>query len=64
MTQHTPKPPPERFNLAAHLLALTPLPAEQAIRFVLAHPGVSSLIVGGLSLEHLKANLAAARSPS
>ncbi len=45
-------------------LASGTLPAEQAIRFVLAHPGVNSLIIGGLSLAHLNANLVAACLPS
>jgi aryl-alcohol dehydrogenase-like predicted oxidoreductase len=39
-------------------LASGELPAEQAIRFVLGNPHVSSLVVGGLSLEHFRANLA------
>jgi aryl-alcohol dehydrogenase-like predicted oxidoreductase len=41
-------------------LASGELPADQAIRFVLANPQVSTLVVGGLSLEHFRANLAAA----
>jgi aryl-alcohol dehydrogenase-like predicted oxidoreductase len=32
------------------------LPAAESIRFVLKHPGVTSLIVGGLSLDHFRAN--------
>jgi aryl-alcohol dehydrogenase-like predicted oxidoreductase len=36
------------------------LPAEDAIRFVLANPGVSTMVVGSLSLEHMQANLVAA----
>jgi aryl-alcohol dehydrogenase-like predicted oxidoreductase len=36
------------------------LPAEEAIRFVFANPGVSTMVVGSLSLEHMRANLAAA----
>lgn len=31
-------------------------PAAESIRFVLGHPGVSSLIVGGLSLTHFQDN--------
>jgi aryl-alcohol dehydrogenase-like predicted oxidoreductase len=31
-------------------------PAAESIRFVLGHPGVSSLIVGGLSLDHFRDN--------
>jgi len=41
-------------------LASGRLPAGEAIRFVLDHPGVSSLLVSTLSLEHLAANVAAA----
>jgi aryl-alcohol dehydrogenase-like predicted oxidoreductase len=37
------------------------LPAEEAIRFVLANPGVSTMVVGSLSLDHMRANLAAAQ---
>lgn len=33
------------------------LPATEAIQFVLLNPHVSSLIVGGLSLEHLRENI-------
>lgn len=36
------------------------LPAEAALRFALAHAGVSSVVVGSLSLEHLRENLGAA----
>lgn len=32
------------------------LPAAESIRFVLSHPGVTSLIVGGLSLAHFRDN--------
>lgn len=32
------------------------LPAEESIRFVLQHPGVSSLIVGGLNFHHFREN--------
>ena len=32
------------------------LPIAESIRFVLSHPGVSSLIVGGLSLNHFRDN--------
>jgi aryl-alcohol dehydrogenase-like predicted oxidoreductase len=41
-------------------LASGELPAEEAIRFVLGNPQVSSLVVGGLSLDHFRTNLAAA----
>ncbi|HUQ73013.1 MAG TPA: aldo/keto reductase [Planctomycetaceae bacterium] len=37
-------------------LASGRLPAAEAIRFVVGTPGVSSLIVGGLSLDHFAAN--------
>jgi aryl-alcohol dehydrogenase-like predicted oxidoreductase len=36
------------------------LPADDAIRFVLANHAVSTMVVGSLSLEHMRANLAAA----
>lgn len=36
-------------------------PAE-SIRFVLSNPGVNSLVVGGLNLDHIRANLAIAQS--
>lgn len=36
------------------------LPAEAALRFVLGNPGVSSVVVGSLSLAHLRANVAVA----
>ncbi len=42
-------------------LASGRLPAESAIRFVLSHPGVATLVIGGLSLDHFRENLAAAR---
>ena len=38
------------------------LPAAEAIRFVLATPGVSSLVVGSLSLDHLRANVETAEA--
>lgn len=41
-------------------LASGRLPPAQAIRFVLSNPHVASVIVGGLSLEHLQSNVAAA----
>ena len=41
-------------------LASGQLPAAEAIRFVLGHPGVSSLIVGSLNTSHLAENVAAA----
>jgi aryl-alcohol dehydrogenase-like predicted oxidoreductase len=34
------------------------LPADEAIRFVLANPSVSSLVVGTLSLDHMRQNIA------
>ena len=36
------------------------LPPADAIRFVLAHPGVSTLLVGSLSAGHMRDNVAAA----
>ncbi len=36
------------------------LPPAEAIRFVLGNPDVSSLVIGGLKLDHLKANIAVA----
>ncbi len=42
-------------------LASGRLPAAAAVPFVLAHPGVSTLIVGSLSESHLRENLALAR---
>jgi len=44
-------------------LASGKLPAEAALRFVLSHPGVTSMIVGGLSLEHFAANWRMASMP-
>jgi aryl-alcohol dehydrogenase-like predicted oxidoreductase len=41
-------------------LASGRLPAEEAIAFVLANPHVTSLIVGGLNADHMRANLGAA----
>lgn len=43
-------------------LASGRLPAEEAIRFVLANPDIASLVVGGLNLEHYRANLFTAMS--
>ncbi len=43
-------------------LASGRLPADAAIRFVLDNAAVASLVVGGLSLDHFRANLAAART--
>lgn len=40
-------------------LASGHLPPAEALRFVLSNPHVTSMIVGGLSLEHLQANIAA-----
>jgi len=41
-------------------LASGQLAAGEAIRFVLANRGVAGLVVGGLNLEHLRANIATA----
>lgn len=41
-------------------LASGKLPAGEAIGFVLANRGVSSLVVGGLNLNHIQANVASA----
>jgi len=41
-------------------LASGELPADEAIRFVLANSHVASLVIGGLSLEHFRSNLAIA----
>ncbi len=41
-------------------LASGHLDADEAISFVLEEPGVSSLVIGGLSLNHMRANIAAA----
>ncbi len=41
-------------------LAAGHLPADEAIRFVLGHAGVSSLVIGGLNIDHIRGNLAAA----
>jgi len=41
-------------------LASGTLDPAGAIRFVLRNPGVSSLVIGGLNLDHLRANVAAA----
>jgi aryl-alcohol dehydrogenase-like predicted oxidoreductase len=41
-------------------LASGRLPPADGIRFVLSQPDVSSLIVGGLNLEHVRQNVAAA----
>jgi aryl-alcohol dehydrogenase-like predicted oxidoreductase len=42
-------------------LASGRLPAAQAIEFILANPAVSSLIVGGLNLNHIQSNVEVAR---
>lgn len=42
-------------------LASGHLPASEAIPFVLSQPGVTSLIVGGLNLQHMAENLRYAR---
>lgn len=41
-------------------LASGQLAADQAIRFALGNPGVASLVVGGLNIDHMKANVAIA----
>jgi aryl-alcohol dehydrogenase-like predicted oxidoreductase len=41
-------------------LAAGHLSAEEAIRFVLGNPAVGSLVVGGLNLDHVRANIAIA----
>lgn len=43
-------------------LASGKLPAEQAVTFVLSNPGVTSMVVGGLNLEHVRQNLNLATS--
>ncbi len=43
-------------------LASGHLPAGEAIPFVLSTPGVSGLVVGGLSLDHIAANVKIAES--
>ncbi len=43
-------------------LASGRLPAEDAIRFVLANPAVQSVLVGSLNIDHLTANLRTART--
>lgn len=48
-------------GLASGHLAAQGDPAE-AIRFVLSNPAVSSLIIGGLNIDHIRANIAAATS--
>lgn len=40
-------------------LASGRLPAADAIGFVLGHPGVTSLIIGGLNLAHIRDNIVA-----
>ncbi|HUG89607.1 MAG TPA: aldo/keto reductase, partial [Planctomycetaceae bacterium] len=40
-------------------LASGRLPAAEGLSFVLSNPGVGSVVVGGLSLDHVRANLAA-----
>ncbi len=42
-------------------LAAGHLPAEDAIRFVLSHGQVNSMVIGGLDLEHMRENLRVAR---
>lgn len=45
-------------------LASGHLPPAEAVRFVLGTPGIASLTVGSLNLEHLRQNLEAATEPS
>ena len=45
-------------------LASGRLPPAEALRFVLANPHVASVIVGGLSSDHLRANIAAVKQPT
>ena len=45
-------------------LASGHLPAPQAINFVLANPAVTSLVIGGLNLEHITENVRQAQSCS
>lgn len=40
-------------------LASGRLPAAQALKFAASHPAVSTMIVGTLNIEHLRANIAA-----
>jgi aryl-alcohol dehydrogenase-like predicted oxidoreductase len=42
-------------------LASGSLPAADALRFVLANPAVSSVVVGALRLEHMRSNLMLAK---
>lgn len=42
-------------------LAAGHLPADKAVAFSLGHPSVTSLVIGGLNLNHMAANIAAAR---
>lgn len=44
-------------------LASGRLDAARAIPFVLGHPAVAALVVGGLNLEHIRANVRAAERP-
>jgi len=43
-------------------LASGKLPADDAVKFVLRNPAVTTAVIGSLSLEHLQQNLAAARA--
>jgi aryl-alcohol dehydrogenase-like predicted oxidoreductase len=43
-------------------LASGRLPAADALRFVLSNPHVSSVVVGGLNLDHIRANIGAVAS--
>lgn len=43
-------------------LASGHLPADEAIRFVLRSAGVSTLVIGGLSLDHFRTNVEIAKS--
>lgn len=43
-------------------LASGRLPAHEAIQFVLSNPNVTSMVIGGLNLEHFRENVRAAES--
>ena len=43
-------------------LAAGHLPPEGAIRFVLAHPAVTTLVIGGLNLHHFQTNIQTAEA--
>ncbi len=41
-------------------LASGRLPSQDAVRFVLAHPATTCMVIGGLNISHLQSNVAAA----